>query len=233
MLVKLDQIEVLSPNIKTFWFEREPQFDYTAGQFIEMTLPHDNPDERGIRHWFTLSSSPTEKHLSITTKFAERSSSFKQTLGALRPGQTVELSEPMGDFVLPKDSTIPLVFVAAGIGVTPFRSMTKWLIDSHEKHQIQVLMAATSIDDVVFEDLFKEYGIEPTLIISQPPEEWMGEVGHLSAERITSLIGGVNDNRIYVSGPEQMVEVFEKDFKAMGLNETQWVGDFFPGYPEV
>ena len=69
MQIILDHTEDIAENIKTFWFVPKKPMDYIAGQFIEMTLPHDHPDERGQKHWFTLSSSPTEPLISITNKF--------------------------------------------------------------------------------------------------------------------------------------------------------------------
>src|SRR5258708_897456 len=126
MHIKLESIKPVGQNVKTFWFQPPKGFTYTAGQFIELYIPHDNPDERGIKHWFTLSSSPTEPLISITTKYAgKKSSTFKQHLFVLKPGAELYAVEPMGDFVLPQDKSIPLIFVAGGIGVTPFRSMVK------------------------------------------------------------------------------------------------------------
>jgi ferredoxin-NADP reductase len=81
MKITLDYTENIAKNIQTFWFKPDKPVRYVAGQFIELTLPHDNPDKRGIKRWFTLSSSPTEPLISITTKHAENIvSSFKQNL---------------------------------------------------------------------------------------------------------------------------------------------------------
>jgi len=156
MQITLDHTEKENYNVQTFWFRPEKKLEYTAGQFIEMFLPHDNPDERGIKHWFTLSSSPTDELISITTKnFGEKASSFKKTLFGLRPGAVIKIVEPMGDFVLPKDVSIPLVFVAGGIGLTPYHSMIKWLLDTGEKSQIQIILAFNNPRDVISEDLLR------------------------------------------------------------------------------
>src|SRR4051812_27426879 len=103
MQVTLDHSKDEAANIRTFFFKPESAVQYTAGQYIELTVPHDNPDERGTKHWFTLSSSPTDEFLTITTKFAgDKSSTFKKSLFGLEPGTKLHMSEPMGDFVLPK-----------------------------------------------------------------------------------------------------------------------------------
>src|SRR5579862_735458 len=117
MKVRLDHTNQEAANITTFWFKPLQQLTYTAGQYIELTLPHDRPDDRGIKRWFTLSSAPGGDLVSITTKFAgEKSSTFKRSLFGLSPGAELHMSEASGDFVLPKDSSIPLVLVAGGIG---------------------------------------------------------------------------------------------------------------------
>jgi ferredoxin-NADP reductase len=234
MNVTLDHIEDIATNIKTFWFKPERPVHYTAGQFTEMYLPHPNADERGQKHWFTISSSPTDPLISITTKFAtDRSSTFKQTLRALTPGAQLHLADPMGDFVLPKDKNIPLVFVAGGIGVTPMHSMIKYLDDTTEKRKITLLYGVAHQDEIAFSKLFEHADITFTPIVKEPHPGWKGEVGSLSAKRILEAVGDAQNTLIYVSGPEPMVEHFVDDLKSMGINKHRLVTDYFPGYTQV
>jgi len=80
------KVERINHDVSTFGLNPKKPLRYTAGQYIEMYLPHDNPDERGQKHWFTLSASPTEELISITTKFAgDKGSTFKKTLFSLKP----------------------------------------------------------------------------------------------------------------------------------------------------
>lgn len=234
MKVIFDHTEVVAKNIQRFWFRPPHKLEYTAGQYIELHLPHPNPDERGIRHWFTLSSSPTEDNIFITTKFApERSSTFKQTLKALKPGTEVEMVEPEGDFVLPDDPKRPLVFVAGGIGITPFRSMIKYLSDKGEKRDIHLIYALNDLDQAVYLDLFKSYGLELTLVVKDPPADWQDERGGLDADRILNLIGDLDNKLVYISGPEPMVETFHDDLIAKGVPEDQLKTDYFPNYSAI
>ncbi len=234
MRVSLEKIERINKHLSSFWFKPPKKVGYTAGQFIEMTLPHAKPDERGTRHWFTLSSSPTEELISITTRYAgEEGSSFKRVRFGLKIKSRVEMSDPMGDFVLPKDKNMPLVFVAGGIGVTPFRSMVKWLIDTKDNRNIQVILAANKLQDVLFKDLFEKYGIRPRLVISNPPDNWDGQRGQLTGRRVLTLINGIKDKRLYISGPEPMVETLNEELQALNVSPAQLVGDFFPGYSTI
>lgn len=234
MHVTFDHQEILTPFISTFWFKPEKPVRNTPGQYIQIRLPHENRDSRGDKRWFTLSSSPTEGLVSITTKFAaENGSSFKQTLRNLEPGTAVAMAEPLGDFVLPKDPTIPLVLVAGGIGLTPFRSIAKWLLDNNEHRNIQMLYAVNTPEDIVFKDIFEASGIKLSIIIKNPPENYSGLSGSLDAARILELTGGADNKLFYIAGPEPMVEAFEKGLKDLGVNKKQLVADFFPGYVQI
>jgi len=224
MKVTFDHSEPTAQNIITFYFKPDREVRYQAGQFIELRLPHDNKDSRGDKRWFTLSSSPSEDLLSITTKFtAENGSSFKNTLHSLQPGAVLDMASPMGDFVLPKDASIPLVFVAGGIGCTPFHSMVSYLQDSGEDRNVLLLYAANNEGEVAFKDTFSKLGPRLQMIIGE----------RLDADKILELAGEKPDQYIYLSGPEPMVEALEKGLKTAGVNKKHIRTDFFPGYTVI
>jgi len=233
MNVTFDHSEDTAESIKTFWFKPEKPVKYTAGQFTEIYLPHENADNRGQRRWFTVSSSPTDGMVSITTKFAhDHGSTFKQALRNLQPGTPLKLADPMGDFVLPKDPSIPLVFVAGGIGVTPLHSMVKYLIDTKEHRDIHLIYAVTHIMELAFEPMFKDYGAKLTIVVKDAPVSYKGETGSLDAKRILSYAPNTGNNLYYLSGPEPMVEVFTKDLKQLGVDKHRLITDYFPGYTQ-
>lgn len=223
MKVTLRRTEEIASCIKTFWFEPEKPLRYEAGQFIELTIDHITPDDRGVRRWFTLSSSPTDKLLSITTKLADRPSSLKQHLFAMQPGDSAVMTESMGDFVLPKDKKTPLIFVAGGIGVTPIHSMTKYLHDQHEQRTTHLLYAARNEDEVAFRDLFDQTVTTAEYLTDQK----------LTVSGLMNVIKQYDNPLIYLSGPEEMVEVFVADLKNQGVSGSRLVTDYFPGYAGV
>jgi len=230
-----DHSEEETTNIRTFWFKPERQMDYVAGQYTELTIKHDNPDERGEKRWFTLSSAPGHDLVSITTKYAgdDKSSTFKKALFHMQPGTEVDMAEAMGDFVLPKDASIPLIFVAGGIGLTPFHSMFEWMAERDEHRNIKFIYGVRTEDEIVFQDTFRRTGIHATIVVSEPSDAWGGERGRLSAELILGLEQPTDNTLIYMSGPEPMVEALEKDMTEHHIDKRQLVGDFFPGYPNI
>lgn len=233
MQVSFDHSETVAENIVSFYFRPDQPLKYVAGQFIELTLPHEAADERGTRHWFTLSSSPTEELLAITTKLPSgRMSTFKQTLQQLQPGQAVLMSEPMGDFVLPKNPDTPLAFIAGGIGITPLRSMAKWLQDTGERRPMDLLHAGHTGAELPFGALFRSIGLQPFYFLDKPPAGWTGQEGRLNAARILKYSPDAKHKLYYVSGPEPMVESLVKDLR-QHIDDHRVVGDYFPNYSAV
>lgn len=229
-----DHSEDVTDDIRSFWFKLEEPLPYTAGQFTEITLPHKNVDDRGIKRWFTLSSAPGGNLVSITTRRAhDKSSSFKKALWAIEPGFELDLAEAMGDFVLPKLTQTPLIFVAGGIGITPFHSIARWLKDTGEQRPIRLLHTVRTEDDIIFQDVFEAAGIKETVVVSEPSETWGGIRGRLDAETILGLESPDDDTLIYLSGPEPMLEALETDLSKHGIAKRQLVTDFFPGYSSL
>jgi ferredoxin-NADP reductase len=233
MYVTLDHAEQITATLYTFWFKTPRPMRFTAGQFIELYLPHEQPDNRGTKHWFTLSSSPTEDQIGITTAFAAgQSSTFKQKLRALTPGTEVMISEPMGDFVLPKDPGIPLVFIAAGIGITPVRSITKWLTDTNQQRAATCIYGVRHPDDLAFTALLEAYYKDRFIpLVSSPRDAWQGHAGHITAENIIALGNTPAQSLYYLSGPEVLVEGLTKDLHTRGIAKHHIITDYFLGYP--
>jgi ferredoxin-NADP reductase len=234
MQVVFDHHHDEANNITSFFFRPTKPFTYTAGQFIELHIDHNNPDNRGQKRWFTLSSSPTDELLSITTRIIPKSvgkrSTFKNALRKLQPGDLLTMSEPMGDFVLPKLIQTPLVFVAGGIGITPYHSILSWLAATNEKRPISLIYGVGSEDEIIFQDTFDKAHQHVTMVVKSPSSAWGGERGVLTPELIMGLAQPSEDALIYVSGPEPMVETLEKGLKKQGVSSQHLVLDFFPNY---
>lgn len=233
MKMKFDHAAPEAPGICSFHFAPEKPIDYVPGQFVDLSLPLDGPDKPFTMRQFTLSSSPTEKHLSITTRLDDRSGPFKQALKALAPGDIVDMTDPIGDFVLPIDITRPLIFVAGGIGITPFRSMLAWLADKEEKRLIKLMYAVRTEDDIIFLDDFQSAGQHATIVVEKPSASWGGERGHLTADIILGVEHPTADSLVYLSGPDAMITALADDLRARGLRPDQLVTDLFTGYSNL
>lgn len=224
-----------APGIFSFWFIAKARLNFIAGQYLEMTIKHNKSDNRGQKRWFTISSPPNvAPYFSVTTRLSsDAGSTFKQALKLLDPGLKVKISEAVGDFVLPKDPARPLIFIAGGIGITPFHSILSELSDNKEVRDIKLIYTANKEADIIFQNTFNNAQIHPTIVVANPSEAWGGERGQLSAELILDPEKPSDETLIYISGPEKMVENLEKDLKKSGIQKSQLIGDFFPGYQTI
>lgn len=229
--------EAIADNVYEFSFAPKEPVSFRAGQYMEWTLPHAHPDLRGNRRYFTIASSPTEKEIKLGVRIsAEKSSSFKTALRALPVGGTLWASHVSGDFILPKEKGTKLVFIAGGIGITPFRSMAKYLIDTDEKRDIVLFHACMRADDFTYENIFKNaerVGIKTVCLLTDAknaPAGWNGKTGYLSREIIESETPDWKERIFYLSGPEGMVNAYKKLLHDIGVSQKNIKTDYFPGF---
>jgi ferredoxin-NADP reductase len=221
-------------GIYSYVFDFPTGLKFKPGQFMEWTLPAANADSRGNRRYFTISSSPTENRLMFTVKHPDFSSSFKKALWKLKRGDRMLAFKVEGSFVLPKDERQKIAFLAGGIGVTPFRSIIKYMLDCKQKRDIILLYSANSTDEFAFGDLFKQAlscGVITHYVVSgQKPPNWLGFVGQIDRKIIRSAIPDYKERIFYISGPYGFVTSVRKTLLKMGLNPRKIITDYFPGY---
>jgi ferredoxin-NADP reductase/Na+-translocating ferredoxin:NAD+ oxidoreductase RnfD subunit len=228
----------LSPDTFAFGFNRVSNFKFIPGQYMEWTLPHKNSDSRGNRRYFSLASSPTENDIIMTVKFYNPSSSYKKTLLSMTEGQKIIASQVAGDFTLPKDLNKPLVFIAGGVGIAPFRSMISYIIDKKLSSNIVLFYSNRTVNEILFSDTFQKaesYGVKTiyTLTdVNNVPGDWQRERGYITEAMIKQNVGDYHQRTFYISGPQLMVQNFEKLLLRMEVKKKNIITDFFPGYSE-
>src|SRR5713101_3363350 len=146
----------LAPDTYDLRFTSDRRLRFRPGQYLEWTLGHAHPDSRGNRRYFTVASSTGEREVRIGVKFYPCASSFKRSLLAMRPGNEIVASQLAGEFVLPTNQREKLVFMAGGIGITPFRSMIRHLLDHNEERPITVLYSNRTAAEIVYSDVLEE-----------------------------------------------------------------------------
>lgn len=210
----LHHTEDVTPRLRTFWFTTEQPFQFTPGEYVEMYLPHDS-DNRGELRKFTISSMPGQTLLGFTIALAKHSSSFKQALLKLHPGETVSISEAIGDFVFPKLPTIPIIGVAAGSGITPFMSMCR--DPQQAERQVDIIHIVRSPEDVVRvpSTTFTEYILPPTETL-----RW---------QRLQPIDNVSEDTLFYLAGPEQIIDSLKSELLQQGIAPYRIITDLFIG----
>jgi ferredoxin-NADP reductase len=237
LLLKLKEKIQLTPTIYDFVFDTGNTMRFSPGQYLEWTVGHDHVDSRGNRRYFTIASSPTENNISMGVKFYEPASSFKRALIKMRPGDTLLAGQLAGDFLMPKNKKEKLVFIAGGIGITPFRSMLKYLVDKNEKRDVVVIYSNKTPDEFAYVEVFKEaiekLGIRSIFTITDEKtagQNWQGEVGRVTPEMLKKYIPDYRQRTFYVSGTHSMTSGMEDILGKLGVSKNKIVTDYFPGF---
>lgn len=222
LFLKLKEKQEIAPNTFEFSFEPKGNFSFIPGQYLEWTLPHKNSDTRGTRRYFTIASSPTEDTLKLGVKLAkEKGSTYKTALKDMNPGDQIVATQLSGDFILPKDPAKKLVFIAGGIGITPFRSIVKYLTDKGEKRDIVLFYAVNDESEMVFGDIFKNIKMVPVVT----PKD-----GFITEEMLKREVPDFKDRIFYLSGPNVMVDSYKSLLRKIGIPRSSVVTDYFPGF---
>jgi glycine betaine catabolism B len=195
----------------TFRFSTQgTDFHYLSNQAIRLALPGVD-DPWGAVRLFSMSSSPSEPgQIAVTCKISD--TPFKQALAQLRPGDPAEIYGPLGTFLY--DPTRPGVFLAGGIGITPFRGMLRYAVDSGGASENRLLYSARVPEEFVFrEELNAMAGASPHVqvhyTVTRPTESksaWSGRVGRIDEAWIREVAEPLARPKFYVAGLPGMVE---------------------------
>jgi ferredoxin-NADP reductase/Na+-translocating ferredoxin:NAD+ oxidoreductase RnfD subunit len=235
-VLKLKKREEAGNGIYDFVFTKPP-ISFRPGQYLEWTLGHDRTDSRGNRRYFTIASSPTENELRLGIKFYNPSSSFKKKMLDLTPGDEIMAGQLAGDFTLPRNRGKKLVFIAGGIGITPFRSMVKYLMDRNEKRSVALFYVNRTNAEIAYRDIFDEaeqaIGLKTIYAITGAGEalpEGNGRRGHIDGTLLRRELPDYHDRTFYISGTHAMVTATETMLHRLGIPAKHIKTDFFPGF---
>jgi ferredoxin-NADP reductase len=222
MQVFFERREELVSGIWEYSFRPERPVDFVPGQYLHLFLPVAD-DPRGTSRTFSLTSLPTDPCIKFITKHFGLQTPWKNTLEQLKEGDAARTDDAMGDLVLPKDVSLPLVFVAGGIGIASYASMLRDLLARKEERPLFLFYSLRSNREQIFRDLTGVYPLELKNIIIAP--------NRLSAEQIRDSTPP--EAQIYLSGSQSFVESLRTDLTTLGASHEQIVFDYYDGYTEL
>lgn len=223
MFLKVINKKLELDNIFSLILEKPAGFNFYPGQYLDVELSINGKAETRA---FTISSSPTENFIMITTK--KGVSRFKKTLEKLKIGDNIITSHPAGTFTL--DETSQAVFIAGGIGITPFRSMVKYVFDYKLTTPV-TLIYLNSGEDFPFKeelDSWREQLKNLTICYINTTK-----AGRLDKEKLTKIISHTSlimNQIFYLAGSPKMVDDFASMLISLGIDETNIRYDRFDGY---
>jgi ferredoxin-NADP reductase len=234
---KLIRSEQIAEGTSAFHLERPLGFDYEAGQTIDLTLidPTDMDAEGPVRT-FSLVSAPHEKDLMFATRM--RDTAFKRTIAAAKAGLEISWDGPYGSFTLHKNASKPAVFLAGGIGITPFMSIIKDAVHKNLPHEMYLFHSNNRPEDSPFfgevttiDHSTPNFHFIPTMTtMEKSSQKWNGETGFITAEMIQKQIGDLSKPIYYLAGPPGFVSAMRTMLKNAGADEDNIKFEEFPGY---
>jgi ferredoxin-NADP reductase len=209
------------------------EVDWTPGEYFWVELfdpPYD--DEKGARRHITVVTSPTEGVLGLATRI--RDSAFKKSLVEMPEGSAVDVEQPKGSFLLPDDTSKRYAFIAGGIGITPFRSMLRYIADKGLDYDITLVYSNRDAESTAFLDELEELeSVVPrcrVIFTMTDDPNWDGDTRMLDADVLRDLLGDLESYHFMVAGPPQMAKSVEASLLEAGLSEDRVQSDSFSGY---
>jgi ring-1,2-phenylacetyl-CoA epoxidase subunit PaaE len=217
---------------------------YAAGQFLTV-IP--NIAGEKPRRSYSLSSSPaTDMSPAITIKRIPGGLVSNFLCDNIKVGDSVEVIEPMGNFVIEPDAHASknYVFIGAGSGVTPLMSMIKTLLNREPKSKIHLIYGSRHEDQIIFKKqldaLETEFSTRLTVlhVISQPAANWPGLKGRINQASTVYYLKQelgieIAKAHYYLCGPLEMMEEVQKALAIFEVPSTQIHKELFNTAPAV
>ncbi len=236
-MVKLTRRDAVAERTTALHLEKPAGFQFKPGQFADLTLidPPENDSEGAVRT-FSIASAPYEDELMFATRM--RDTAFKRVFGRLPIGTQVKLDGPMGSFTLHKTTEKPAVFLAGGIGITPFRSILRQAAKDKLPHQLYLLYSNRRPEDAAFLADLQELAASHTKIklvpsmseMERSAAQWSGERGFINREMLVKHLSHLQGPIYYIAGPPAFVAAMQQMLQSAGVNEDDVRAEEFGGY---
>ena len=224
--VELASVKALYPAVKLFVFDFREKFNFIPGQFVVLEMK----DEKGnnVKRSYSISSSPGKKNIELVVNIIP-GGKMTQLLDKLMVGDKIKLLGPHGRFgseirSFEKD----LMFIAAGTGITPVRSLINSLIKNKSKSKISLLYGFRHEMNFIFQEELEDLRDENTnftLIptVSQPvnAKHWGGQIGRVTDWLNKNISSKNSGQEFYICGLGPMVKDTKKVLLENGVKAEQ------------
>ncbi|MCC9192939.1 oxidoreductase [Arthrobacter sp. zg-Y916] len=228
--LRLREARELTPTSRELIFEPARPLRFRAGQYLELSLPHPNPDGRGLRRVFSITSDPADgSTVSLGLRVSEPGSSFKTKLLALKPGARLSATSVGGDFQLPRDPSRKLLLVASGIGITPFISQLRSA--EAEGRDAVLVYAASSAAELAYAGELAEMDVRVLACTPEDPGvpgwKWLGP-GLPDGARLREAVPDAAERTAFLAGSPSAVAYARREIRSAGVRRMHT--DPFLGY---
>jgi ferredoxin-NADP reductase len=236
-MCKLTKREEIAEGTMAFHFEGPREFHFKPGQYADLTLA--NPpetDAEGNTRTFSIASPPYEGELVFVTRM--RNTAFKRVLRTMPLGTEIGLDGPMGSFTLHKNAAKPGVFLAGGIGITPFLSILRQVVRDELSYRLYLFYSNRRPEDAAFMSVLRELGtihpgirFVPTMTdMAKSQFQWTGETGYINRDMLAKYLPDLQGPIYYIAGPPGMVSAMREMLAGTGVDEDDIRTEEFGGY---
>jgi ferredoxin-NADP reductase len=227
----------IAEGTMAFHFSKPADFQFRAGQAVDITLS--NPpetDAEGNTRAFSIASAPFDSDLMIATRM--RDTAFKRVLRKASLPLEVKIEGPSGSFILHRKAEKPGVFLAGGIGITPFLSIIRQAAHDRTAHQLYLFYGNRRPEDAAFLDMLNgipaqnpNFHLIATMSeMEKSHREWKGEAGFIAKTILTKYLPTLQGPIFYIAGPPAMVAAMRRTLTEAGVDEDDIRTEEFSGY---
>lgn len=235
--VRLKDRKEIANGTMAFFLEKPDGFEFVAGQSIDLTLlDPSETDAKGPLRTFSVASAPYELDLMVATRM--RDTAFKRELKKLPLGTPLKIEGPFGSMTLQKKAARPAVFLAGGIGITPFRSMLFQANEIIAGHQITLFYSNRRPEDAAFltelSDLTEQnpnFTLVATMThLGDSKTVWNGESGYINQVMLGKHLARSSQPIYYIAGPPALESAIREMLVEFAVEEDDINSEGFSGY---
>jgi ferredoxin-NADP reductase len=206
-----------TPRVRSLVLDPPDWPGHRAGQHVDVRLTAE--DGYQAQRSYSIASAPEDEHLVLTVERLDDGEVSPYLVDELRPGDELEFRGPIGGYFVWEASTGgPLLLVAGGSGVVPFRSMLRHRAAAGSDVPARLLYSSRSLGEVIYRDEWEELGADVRLTLTrEQPKGWTGYARRIDAELLAEIAWPPEEQPlVYVCGPTTFVEVAAESLVALG-----------------
>lgn len=196
----------------------EKALDFKPGQFVFIRFLWSGAE--GVTreaHPFSIASAPHES--GKLALYVKNLGDYTSGLKHLKVGTVAELEGAYGKFSYTNFGDRPQIWIAGGIGVTPFLSMAR----SYNQDSPNV--------DMIYSVVSRSELLDQKALAELLPSKFKGfryfayagdeQEGFLTAQKVSDMVGGLEGKEIFICGPPPMMKSLRSQLNSMGISNRR------------
>jgi predicted ferric reductase len=196
-----------------------PTVRHAPGQFMIVNLATEG---LALAHPFTISSGPDDSYLRLSAKAV---GDFTRRLPQVSVGSNVSVDAPYGVFSYTRVPGESLVFIAGGIGITPFLSQLRHLRATGDQSKVRLIWGNKTRADICFEEELKaaqnELADFSVVHVLSEDDAWTGERGFVTREIVEKYVDDTDAAEFFVCGPPIMMKIIVPLLRSLGVPRSR------------